>query len=744
MFRFIFKILIIFLILTNYSFSQVINKINIIGNDRISKQTIILFGDIKLNESYSPLKLNNVLKNLYKTNFFDDVTLEVKGQTLFINVKENPIVQSINFLGIKKKNIIEALQKQIKLKVKSSFVENIVKNDETILKNVLKSNGYYFSKVETLLKKNNNNTIDISFNIDLGKKAYISNIKFIGDKKIKDRKLKNVIISEESKFWKFISNRKFLDNKRIKIDENLLRNYYKNNGFYNVKVNSTFAQVINDNKFELVFNIDAGNKYYFKDLSLEIPSSFDSNNFVKIRNVLEDLVNEEYSLNSIKKILDQIDQTALKKEYQFLNATYTEILDGNNIKLIIKLNETDKIFVEKINIFGNNITNENVLRNLIITDEGDPYNDILFKKSINNLKSKNIFQKIDTKIKDGSTPQTKIIDIIVEEKATGEIAAGAGTGTGGSSLTFSIKENNYLGQGTKLNANATLSDDSIQGLFSVTNPNFRNTDKSLITSFESTKNDLMSKYGYETEKIGFSFGTLFEQYQDIYFSPTISTYFESLDTSTAASSSKKKQEGDYLDTNFSYSLTSNKLNQNFQPTAGYKGTFFQSLPIVADDNSIGNSFNISKYHKLENESIIAISFFAESINNFFDDDVRISKRVFIPSRKLRGFESGKIGPKDGDDFIGGNYGSAFNVSATLPNFLVDLQNIDFSLFFDSANVWGVDYNSSLDSNKIRSSTGFAVDWFTPIGPLSFSFTTPITKASSDKTEEFRFQLGTSF
>ena len=165
---------------------------------------------------------------------------------------------------------------------------------------------------------------------------------------------------------------------------------------------------------------------------------------------------------------------------------------------------------------------------------------------------------------------------------------------------------------------------------------------------------------------------------------------------------------------------------------------------MADDKSIGNTFNISKYFKLENESIISVSFLARAINNFFDEDVRISKRIFIPSRKLRGFESGKIGPKDGDDYIGGNYGSAFNVSATLPNFLVDLQNIDFSLFFDSANVWGVDYNNSLDSNKIRSSTGLAVDWFTPIGPLSFSFTTPITKASSDKTEEFRFQLGTTF
>ena len=744
MLRFIFKILLIYSISINYSFSQIINKVNINGNDRISEQTIILFGNIKVNKDYSSIDLNNVLKNLYKTNFFENVSIEVKDKTLFINVIENPIIQSIKFDGIKKKNIIESLQKQIKLKEKSSFVESIAQNDENILKNVLKSNGYYFAQVKTLINKNNNNTIDITFDIDIGKKAFISDIKFIGDKKIKDRKLKNVIISEESKFWKFISNRKYLDTKRIQIDENLLRNYYKNNGFYNVKVNSTFAQVVDDNKFNLVYNIDAGNKYYFDNLTLKIPSSFDENNFLKINKILDKFNSKEYSLNSIKKILDEIDKTALKKEYQFLNATYTEVIKGNKINLVIKLNETEKIFVEKINILGNNITNENVLRNTIITDEGDPYNEILFNKSINNLKAKNIFQKIETNVKAGSSPQTKIIDIIVEEKATGEIAAGAGTGTGGSTISFSIKENNYLGQGTKLNANASLSDDAVQGLFSVTNPNFRNTDKSLIMSIESTKNDLMSKYGYETEKIGFSFGTLFEQYQDIFFSPTISTYFESLDTSSTASASKKKQEGDYLDTNFSYSLTSNKLNQNFQPTAGYKGTFFQSLPIVADDKSIGNTFNISKYFKLENESIISVSFLARAINNFFDEDVRISKRIFIPSRKLRGFESGKIGPKDGDDYIGGNYGSAFNVSATLPNFLVDLQNIDFSLFFDSANVWGVDYNNSLDSNKIRSSTGLAVDWFTPIGPLSFSFTTPITKASSDKTEEFRFQLGTTF
>ena len=165
---------------------------------------------------------------------------------------------------------------------------------------------------------------------------------------------------------------------------------------------------------------------------------------------------------------------------------------------------------------------------------------------------------------------------------------------------------------------------------------------------------------------------------------------------------------------------------------------------MADDQSILNSYEYSTYTKLENDSVLSLVFMARSVNSIDDDDVRISNRIFIPSRKLRGFVSGKIGPKDGSDYIGGNYGSAINAAATLPNLFADLQNVDFSLFFDSANLFGVDYNSSLDSSKIRTATGVAVDWFTPIGPLSFSFATPITKADTDQAENFRFRIGTSF
>ena len=145
------------------------------------------------------------------------------------------------------------------------------------------------------------------------------------------------------------------------------------------------------------------------------------------------------------------------------------------------------------------------------------------------------------------------------------------------------------------------------------------------------------------------------------------------------------------------------------------------------------------------ETIGKLGFYIQSINSLTDDDVRVSKRLYLPAKRLRGFESGRVGPVENDDFVGGNYASSINASATLPNFFRELENTDFSFFIDAGNVWGVDYSDTIDdSNKIRSSTGLAVDWFTPIGPLNFSFATPITKASTDKTEKFRFNLGTTF
>ena len=165
--------------------------------------------------------------------------------------------------------------------------------------------------------------------------------------------------------------------------------------------------------------------------------------------------------------------------------------------------------------------------------------------------------------------------------------------------------------------------------------------------------------------------------------------------------------------------------------------------MISDDKAVENSFNAAKYYSINDNLILSARLFLKAVNSL-DDNVRVSKRVYIPSTRLKGFESKSIGPKDGTQYIGGNYGTALNLNTTVPNLLNDFENIDFSLFLDAANLWHVDYDSSLDSNKIRSATGLAVNWFTPIGPLTFSYAVPLSDASTDKTESFRFQIGTSF
>ena len=743
--KIIFKSILIIFIITISANCEIIKEIKVNGNKRVSSETIKIFSEIEVNSDLSVNQLNDVVKKLYSTNFFNNVELIVEKNILYISVIENPLIQTLTFEGVKNKRIIKLLNEKIEMREKSSFIKNRVKNDEEKIINILRTNGYYFSKVTPKIKKNDNNTVDLIFEIDLGDKAYIKKITFIGNKKIKENKLKKVIVSEEAKFWKFVSSRKFLDLNRIKLDEKLLYNFYKNKGYYNVSVESSSAKVIDKSNFELIFNINAGKKYYFGQIDLIIPDEYSPESFKKIINVKDKLKGKTYSLNKIKKILNEIDEIALTKEFEFISAKYKENIIDNNINLLIKLEESKKFYVERINVFGNYITEENVIRNSLLVDEGDAYNEILVNKSINEIKSRRLFKTVNKIIDDGSSKDLKIININVEEQPTGEIFAGAGTGTSGSSLSFGIKENNYLGKGVKLDSQVSISDTALQGSFTINNPNYKNSQKSLRTSLEATKIDQMSRFGYESTKTGFSIGTVFEQYEDIYFSPSISNYLETLKTSSVASDAKKKQKGDYFDSSFNYGLSLNKLNQNFQPSSGFKSTFFQSLPIYSDDYSIENKYDFVKYYSPNENAILSFRFLAQSINSLTGDDVRISKRIYIPSKRLKGFEFGKIGPKDGNDYIGGNYATAFNFATTLPGIFKDLETIDFSFFVDAGNVWGIDYSDTInDNSKIRTSSGLAVDWLTPIGPLSFSFAKPITKADTDRTETFRFDIGTTF
>ncbi len=748
----IFKPFIVFLYIIfiaffsiNKSYSDTIKDFKITGNERLAKETIVLFSELNIGDEVDQNIINLSFKKLFATNYFKNLKVNLNNGIVFIEVLENPIIQKIQINGVKNNSLLEELKKITKQSEKYPFIETNILEQKNLLTNIVRSDGFYFAKIETKYTETSNNSINIIYNINLGERAAIKKIDFIGNKVFKNNKLRNIIISEETKPWKFLTRNKFIDENRVKLDINLLRNYYKNRGYYNVKIKSSFAKALNNNEFNLIFSIDSGKKYFFNDINLILSDDYNTDSFQDLSDVFVDLKNETYSLNSIKKIMKEIDKIALQKEFVFINAKYNEkIIDNDKINIEIYFDEIDKSYIDRVNVFGNFITEEKVIRNSLIVDEGDAYNDILFNKSINDLKAKNIFKSVKSKIRKSKiNKENKIIDIFIEEKPTGEIFAGAGTGTSGSSITAGIKERNYLGKGIKLDSNFTISDDELKGKFSVSNPNFRNTDRSLNTTIESTTTDFMTSSGYKTSRTGLSFGTGFEQYEDLFINFDISNYYENLETSDKASDIKKRQEGDYFENLFSYSLTMNKLDQNFQPTDGYRTSFTQTIPLISDDKAVENSFNAAKYYSINDNLILSAKLFLKAVNSL-DDNVRVSKRVYIPSSKLKGFESKSIGPKDGTQYIGGNYGSALNLNTTLPNLLNDFENIDFSLFLDAANLWHVDYDSSLDSNKIRSATGLAVNWFTPIGPLTFSYAVPLSDASTDKTESFRFQIGTSF
>tara|TARA_Y100000816_G_scaffold288134_1_gene272143 strand:- start:753 stop:1520 length:768 start_codon:yes stop_codon:yes gene_type:complete len=255
----------------------------------------------------------------------------------------------------------------------------------------------------------------------------------------------------------------------------------------------------------------------------------------------------------------------------------------------------------------------------------------------------------------------------------------------------------------------------------------------------------MDESGYDSSEVGFSFGSKFEQYDNLFFNPFFKTVAEKLETNSLASASIKKQEGNYFTSTIGYAFDYDVRNQKFQTTDGSRSKFTQTLPLISDSNTVITGFIYDKYLTFGETTTSAGLFLKNAVG--LSDDVRISERIGVPRKRLRGFKPGRIGPVDqGDDHVGGNYAAALSFTTNLPMVAPTLQNFEFNYFLDLGNVWGTDYRASDfdDSNSLRVSTGAGVEWWTPVGPLSLTFSHAIQKKSTDEFEGFQFNIGTTF
>ena len=743
--NFLFFFLISILFFLNLSLkAETVDQVVINGNKRISDRTIILYGEIKIKEQINETKINEIINNLNRTNFFEDINIEIKNNILTLDLKEYPVINQIIIRGEPSNKLKDQIKKNLKLKEKSSFIKSYLASDVNIIKQLYSSVGYNFAKIETKVNKINNDNFDLLIDIDRGKKTKISSIKFIGDKKIKDKKLRDIIASEEDKFWKFISKNTNFNQNLINLDIRLLKNFYKSIGYYDVAINSNSAEINDNENVDLIYSIEAGTRYTIDKITTNVDPVFNNELFFPLKKSYEKLIGKYYSPFLIKNILEDIDDIIDKNNLQFVEHNVEEEVLEETISIKFNIFEGKRELVERINIIGNSITNENVIRAELLLDEGDPFTSLNLEKSIAKLKSRRIFRNVSSEVLTGSKANLKLININVEEMPTGEISAGAGIGTNGGSIEISVSENNWLGEGKKLDFQISSDSESLSGRINFTDPNYNFLGNSLNYFVSSSENDKPDQ-GYENTILSAGANTSFEQYKDIYTNLGLSVSHDDLTTFDSASDTLKKQSGSFSELMGNYGFSLDTRDRAFMPTSGSIVSFDQGIPLIADKRALINTFTATKYKSITNDVVGAGKIYLSAINGLENDDVRLSKRRTLSSRRLRGFEKNKVGPIDGSDHIGGNYAAAVNFEANLPNLLPEAYRTDVGLFLDFGNVWGVDYDDSIDkSNKIRSSTGFAASWLSPIGPLSFVFSTNLSKADSDITESFNFNLGTTF
>ena len=451
-------------------------------------------------------------------------------------------------------------------------------------------------------------------------------------------------------------NTRFSEN-QISLDERLLLNYYKSLGYYDVKINTAQAEILNSSDVNLTFSINAGKRFIFNKIETIVDTTFDKSIFFPLEKIYREIIGDYYAPSKITKVLKEIDQLIAKNNLQFVEHEVVETITNDEINLKFNIKEGKKVLVERINIKGNNVTNESVIRSELLLDEGDPFTELQLDKSIANLKSRNIFKSVKSNTLSGSKNDLKIIDIFIEEKPTGEISAGAGVGTNGGTIAFNITENNWLGEGKKIGLDFEMSEESLKGQFTYTNPNYDLLGNSISYSVRNTTNDKPDQ-GYENSIFAIGASTRFEQYNNVFANLGINLSYDDLRTTSNASSSLQRQSGEFGELSANYGLLYDRRDRSFMPTSGSVIAFNQTLPIYADKPFVDNTLTASFYNSFSENYVGSSKFLISAITGIADEDVRISKRKSLSSRRLRGFERGKVGPVDSDDHIGGNYAAA--------------------------------------------------------------------------------------
>jgi len=724
-----------------------ITEIKVEGNRRVAEGTVLSYLPVQIGDLVSQGGLSQALERLFATNLFKDLTLDLDGSVLVVNVVENPIINRVNVEGndaISDERLLEVIDVQ----PRRVYNRQIALDASSKLLQVYRAGGRFGAVVEPKIIELDENRVDLVFEVDEGPLIKITSVVFSGNENYSDRVLRTAIASREVRWWAFLSSNDKYDEGRLDYDVRLLRQFYLSRGYADVNITRARGGLLPDRSgFALTFLIDEGIRYQVKDIT--ITSELENVDLDALRALMQFDDDRRYDVRALEQGLVDISNQLGVYGYAFVDVTPEVKTDPATGMLDININigQARRNFIERIEFVDNTRTLDRVIRREFELVEGDAFNQLKLDRSVRNLRNLGYFSKIDVQNFRGSTADQTITQVKVEEQSTGDFTIGVGySSLDKGSVTLGINERNFLGTGRRASASISTSDTETDFVIGLTEPYLFGRDLTGSVDLFKTESTANST---TVDRTGFNLGARFLAAGDVYHDVTYGlAQSKTRNTSTTATSETGEDGKTLLGSVVGYRLGKDTRDSRFDPSEGYFAEIVETFSGVGGDVKFLRTKLSGGYYQplLFKSVVLGIRGELGHITGL-GDDVTQSQRFFLGGRSVRGFASSGIGPRDtgSGSAVGGNnsYNGTVEIVSSLG--LNKDTGMRWTVFSDFGSIWGTDYPSGVteaDGSTMRNSIGFGVLWDTAIGPLSFYWANPVSKMSHDQTKTFQFSIGT--
>ncbi len=727
-----------------------IQEVRIEGTQRIEPETVRSYLSVQPGEQFDSQQVDRSLKALFATGLFADVTLRREGEALVVRVVENPIINRIAFEG-NRRITTETLNSEVQLRPRTVYTRTKIQNDVKRILDLYRRSGRFAATVEPKVIQREQNRVDLVFEIDEGSLTGIRRINFVGNKQYSDGRLREVIQTKESRWWRFLTSDDSYDPDRLTFDRELLRKFYLSEGYADFRVVSSVAELTPDREgFVVTVTLEEGEKYKFG--KIEVVSNLKDLDPESVRSLIAATEGRDYNADQVETTITRLTDAVGNRGYAFVDVRpqIQRDREKKEIAVTFDIQEGPRVFVERIDIVGNVRTLDKVIRREFQIVEGDAFNAAKLRRSRQRVRDLGYFKKVDIANVPGTSPDRTVVTVEVEEQSTGEIAFGAGFSTSVGVLgDVSLRERNLLGRGQDLRIGFALSERSQEVDLSFTEPYFL--DRNLSAGFDIFRivRDLQDESSYDEEITGLSLRSGFQLRENLRQTVRYTLRQDEIKSvPTTASRFIKELEGSSIASIIGTTLTYDRRDSRIEPTDGYYVSLSADLAGLGGDRHFFKP-KLSGGYYFPIALPWVLSFRGEVGHIFnFDDEVRLTDRYFLGGDNCRGFRNSGVGPRDVTtrDALGGNTYYAATTELSFPLGLPQEFGLTGRVFGDACSLWDSDSKGVevADKNSIRFATGVGLSWKSPLGPIRIDFAVPVLKEDFDRSENFRISFGTRF